>query len=131
MPNIWFIRVCNRLVNSHKCVEYIENIPRPYIPDDTDTDTHCVFQKQKLKHKTPQPSLKGHFFRILSLRHRGLLIDSGRHFEPVVHVKALLDSMSYAKLNVLHWHLTEARHGRFSSLTRILRCEIFVSQKNH
>jgi len=39
--------------------------------------------------------------------HRGLLIDSGRHFEPVVHVKALLDSMSFAKLNVLHWHLTE------------------------
>eukprot|EP00435_Cladocopium_sp_Y103_P021240 s3009_g5.t1 len=39
--------------------------------------------------------------------HRGLLIDSGRHFEPVVHVKALLDSMSYAKMNVLHWHLTE------------------------
>lgn len=40
-------------------------------------------------------------------QHRGLLIDSGRHFEPVIHVKALLDSMSYAKMNVLHWHLTE------------------------
>ena len=39
--------------------------------------------------------------------HRGLLIDSGRHFEPVLHLKALLDSMSYAKMNVLHWHLTE------------------------
>ncbi|CAE7534192.1 hexb2 [Symbiodinium natans] len=39
--------------------------------------------------------------------HRGLLIDSGRHFEPVAQVKALLDSMQYAKFNVLHWHLTE------------------------
>lgn len=39
--------------------------------------------------------------------HRGLLIDSGRHFEPISQVKSLLDSMQYAKLNVLHWHLTE------------------------
>lgn len=39
--------------------------------------------------------------------HRGLLIDSGRHFEPVKQIKALIESMTYAKLNVLHWHLTE------------------------
>ena len=41
--------------------------------------------------------------------HRGLLIDSGRHFEPVRQIKALIDSMSYAKLNVLHWNLTEEK----------------------
>ncbi|CAJ1457286.1 unnamed protein product [Effrenium voratum] len=39
--------------------------------------------------------------------HRGILIDSGRHFESVPQVKAFLDSMAYAKMNVLHWHLTE------------------------
>jgi len=39
--------------------------------------------------------------------HRGLLIDSGRHFEPVSMIKALIDSMTMAKLNTLHWHLTE------------------------
>lgn len=39
--------------------------------------------------------------------HRGLLIDSGRHFEPIRALEGLVESMSYAKLNVLHWHLTE------------------------
>mmetsp|Transcript_63827 Transcript_63827/g.149888 ORF Transcript_63827/g.149888 Transcript_63827/m.149888 type:complete len:515 (-) Transcript_63827:66-1610(-) len=39
--------------------------------------------------------------------HRGILIDSGRHFEPIPQVKSLIDSMTYAKFNVLHWHLTE------------------------
>lgn len=39
--------------------------------------------------------------------HRGLLVDSGRHFEPIRTLESLIESMSYAKLNVLHWHLTE------------------------
>lgn len=41
--------------------------------------------------------------------HRGLLIDSGRHFEPVMEVKAVIDSMAMAKINTLHWHLTEVQ----------------------
>lgn len=40
-------------------------------------------------------------------KHRGLLIDSGRHFESVKQVKRFINSMAHAKLNVLHWHLTE------------------------
>jgi len=39
--------------------------------------------------------------------HRGLLIDSGRHFLPVPLIERLLDGMAMAKLNVLHWHITE------------------------
>jgi hexosaminidase len=38
---------------------------------------------------------------------RGLLIDVGRHFEPVEVLKRNLDAMAAVKLNVLHWHLTE------------------------
>jgi hexosaminidase len=38
---------------------------------------------------------------------RGLLIDAGRHFEPVEVIKRNLDGMAAVKLNVLHWHLTE------------------------
>lgn len=63
-------------------------------------------------------------------KHRGILIDPGRHFESVPQVKAFVDSMVYAKLNVLHWHLTEdqsfplasrafpelPRHGAYSPL---------------
>ena len=38
---------------------------------------------------------------------RGLLIDVGRHFEPLEVLKRNLDAMAAVKLNVLHWHLTE------------------------
>ncbi|CAI5494519.1 unnamed protein product, partial [Closterium sp. Naga37s-1] len=40
--------------------------------------------------------------------HRGVLLDTARHFHPVPFIERLLDSMSYAKLNVLHWHLVDA-----------------------
>mmetsp|Transcript_9588 Transcript_9588/g.17811 ORF Transcript_9588/g.17811 Transcript_9588/m.17811 type:complete len:574 (+) Transcript_9588:42-1763(+) len=39
--------------------------------------------------------------------HRGLLVDSARHFLPVPRLKQTILAMSFAKLNVLHWHLTE------------------------
>jgi N-acetyl-beta-hexosaminidase len=38
---------------------------------------------------------------------RGLLIDVGRHFMPVEVIKRNLDGMAAAKLNVLHFHLSE------------------------
>ena len=39
--------------------------------------------------------------------YRGLLVDSARSFLPVSSLKRMLDGMSTAKLNVLHWHLTD------------------------
>lgn len=41
-------------------------------------------------------------------RWRGLLLDSARHFMPVEVIERLLSSMAANKLNVLHWHLTDA-----------------------
>jgi hexosaminidase len=41
-----------------------------------------------------------------------LLIDVGRHFEPVEVLKRNLDAMAAVKLNVFHWHLTEDRASR-------------------
>lgn len=35
--------------------------------------------------------------------HRGLLVDTARHFEPVETLRTVIESMTYAKLNVLHW----------------------------
>ena len=46
---------------------------------------------------------------------RGLLIDVGRHYEPVEVLKRNLDAMAAVKLNVLHWHLTEDQGFRIES----------------
>lgn len=47
--------------------------------------------------------------------HRGLMFDSARHFEPIATIKALIDSLPYAKLNVLHWHMSDSRKQFHSS----------------
>jgi hexosaminidase len=47
---------------------------------------------------------------------RGLLIDVGRHFEPVEAIKRQLEAMAAVKLNVLHWHLSEDQGFRVESI---------------
>ena len=49
-------------------------------------------------------------------RWRGLMIDCGRHFEPMDVLKRNLDAMAAVKLNVFHWHLTEDQGFRMQSL---------------
>ncbi|GLT66916.1 hypothetical protein SLA2020_392560 [Shorea laevis] len=39
--------------------------------------------------------------------YRGLLLDTSRHYLPVNVIKQIVESMSYAKLNVLHWHIID------------------------
>ncbi|GMI87075.1 beta-hexosaminidase 1 [Hibiscus trionum] len=39
--------------------------------------------------------------------YRGLLLDTSRHHFPVDVIKSIIESMSYAKLNVLHWHIID------------------------
>jgi hexosaminidase len=50
-------------------------------------------------------------------RWRGLMIDCGRHFEPVEVIERTLDGMAAVKLNVFHWHLTEDQGFRIQSHT--------------
>jgi hexosaminidase len=63
----------------------------------------------------------GYFFRGVQIddqprfQWRGLLIDVGRHFEPVEVLKRNLDAMAAVKLNVFHWHLTEDQGFRVES----------------
>ncbi|HEY0796647.1 MAG TPA: family 20 glycosylhydrolase [Acidisarcina sp.] len=47
---------------------------------------------------------------------RGLMIDAGRHFQPVEVIKRNLDGMEAVKLNVFHWHLSENQGFRVESL---------------
>ncbi len=46
---------------------------------------------------------------------RGLLIDVGRHWMPVEVIKRNLDGLEEAKMNVLHWHLSEDQGFRVES----------------
>jgi hexosaminidase len=43
---------------------------------------------------------------------RGVMLDSARHFQPAAYVKELIDRMAMAKLNTLHWHLTDDQGWR-------------------
>jgi hexosaminidase len=66
-------------------------------------------------------------------RWRGLLIDVGRHYEPLEVLKRNLDAMAAVKLNVLHWHLTEDQGFRieskkFPELTRLGSDGLYYTQ---
>jgi|tagenome__1003787_1003787.scaffolds.fasta_scaffold20986256_2 hexosaminidase len=43
---------------------------------------------------------------------RGVMLDSARHFQPVPYVEQLIDRMAMAKLNTLHWHLSDDQGWR-------------------
>ena len=43
---------------------------------------------------------------------RGLMLDSARHLQPVSYIEKLIDRMAMAKLNTLHWHLTDDQGWR-------------------
>ena len=47
-------------------------------------------------------------------RHRGMLLDCCRHFFNVTTIKKYLRLMSYYKMNILHWHLTEDQGWRIA-----------------
>lgn len=48
---------------------------------------------------------------------RGLMIDSGRHFQPMDVLERNLDGMEAVKMNVFHWHLSENQGFRAESKT--------------
>lgn len=57
-------------------------------------------------------------------KHRGMLLDCSRHFMSVDFVKRYIDLLSFLKMNIFHWHLTEDQGWRieikkYPNLTKI------------
>ena len=40
-------------------------------------------------------------------RYRGMLLDTGRHYYPVEHLKQFIDMMAMHNMNNFHWHITD------------------------
>ncbi|MDC3321803.1 family 20 glycosylhydrolase [bacterium] len=45
------------------------------------------------------------------------MIDSARHFETLDAIRSIIDSLPYAKINTLHWHMVDSQSFPFQSKT--------------
>src|SRR5271166_718780 len=63
----------------------------------------------------------GYYFPLVNIQDkprfpwRGLMIDVGRHFQPVEVIERNIDAMAAVKMNVFHWHLSEDQGFRIES----------------
>lgn len=46
---------------------------------------------------------------------RGLMIDTARNYIPIDSIYRMVDAMSYNKMNILHWHISDSNSFPFES----------------
>jgi hexosaminidase len=47
--------------------------------------------------------------------YRALMVDTSRHFLPLNALRRQIDALSFTKMNVLHWHMTDAQSTPYDS----------------
>jgi hexosaminidase len=47
--------------------------------------------------------------------HRGFAVDTARNYMEISLIKRIIDGLSYNKLNVLHWHMSDSNSFPFVS----------------
>ena len=47
--------------------------------------------------------------------HRGVLVDTSRHYQTIPVIKKIVDSLAYSKYNVFHWHLSDIQSFPYQS----------------
>ncbi len=99
---------------------YTLNVDPEHIQLHANTDIGALRGLQTL-FQLAQPAGDGFVFPAVHIQDaprfhwRGLMIDCGRHFQPVDVIYRTLDAMAAVKLNVFHWHLTEDQGFRIES----------------
>ena len=48
-------------------------------------------------------------------QHRGLMVDTSRHYQSMAVLQHVIDSMAYSKFNLFHWHLSDLQSFPYQS----------------
>lgn len=52
--------------------------------------------------------------------HRQLMIDTARHYEPIPVLRQVIDAVTFAKVNTIHWHIVDQQSFPFNTPSRPL-----------